>query len=219
MSIIAPSILAADFNRLGEQLQVLERNDIKVLHIDVMDGEFVPSISFGMPVIQSLRRESRLFFDVHLMIREPVRYIKDFVDAGADNITIHVEACGDFQETLQELKKYPVKRAVSVKPATSIAAIESCLDQVDMVLVMGVEPGFGGQRLIPDTLEKLRGLDRLRREGGYAYRLEIDGGVNRSNIGEIVQCGTDIIVAGTAVFRGDIEKNIQDLKEVIAGAS
>jgi ribulose-phosphate 3-epimerase len=219
MCRLAPSILSADFNRLGEQIQILQDNHIEVLHIDVMDGAFVPSISFGMPVISSIRKESRLFFDVHLMVQEPARYFEEFVRCGADSITFHVEACQDPEATLTKLKGYPVKTAVSIKPGTEIAAIEPYLPQVDMVLVMGVEPGFGGQALIPSTLDKLSKLDAMRRERGLSYLLEIDGGVNFSNISQVVRCGADIIVAGTAVFRGDIQSNIHQLKEEISGAS
>lgn len=219
MSKLAPSILAADFNRLGEQIQSLEQNSIEWLHIDVMDGAFVPSISFGMPVITSIREKSSLFFDVHLMVQEPGRYIKEFVDAGADSITVHVEACQDVEGTLNELKKYSVGRAVSIKPATPVSAVVPYLEQVDMVLVMSVEPGFGGQKLMPETLDKIRELSQLRRREGYSYKLEIDGGVTHDNLREVVQCGTDVVVAGTAVFKGDITKNIIDLQEVIASAS
>lgn len=219
MCKLAPSILAADFNRLGEQIQSLEQNGIEWLHIDVMDGTFVPSISFGMPVIASIRKKSRLFFDVHLMVQEPGRYIKEFVDAGADSITVHVEACRDVAGTLEEIGKYPVRRAVSIKPATDVSAVMPYLEQVDMVLVMSVEPGFGGQKLLPETLGKIRELDLLRRQEGYSYKLEIDGGVTHDNLREVVQCGTDIIVAGTAVFQGDITANIIDLQEVVASAS
>jgi ribulose-phosphate 3-epimerase len=219
MCKLAPSILSADFNRLGEQIKTLQDNQIEVLHIDVMDGAFVPSISFGMPVIASLRRESRLFFDVHLMVQEPARYFQEFVDCGADSITFHVEACKDPQKTIQQLQKYPVKSAISLKPGTDISVIEPYLHQVDMVLVMGVEPGFGGQALIPSTLEKLRRLEQIRRERGLSYLLEIDGGVNAANLSRVLECKADIIVAGTAVFRGDIESNIHQLKEVVKGAS
>lgn len=219
MCKLAPSILAADFNRLGEQIQSLEQNGIEWLHIDVMDGTFVPSISFGMPVIASIRKKSRLFFDVHLMVQEPGRYIKEFVDAGADSITVHVEACRDVAGMLEEIGKYPVRRAVSIKPATDVSAVMPYLEQVDMVLVMSVEPGFGGQKLLPETLGKIRELDLLRRQEGYSYKLEIDGGVTHDNLREVVQCGTDIIVAGTAVFQGDITANIIDLQEVVASAS
>lgn len=219
MSELAPSILSADFTHLGEQLQLIEHSGAKVLHIDVMDGMFVPSISFGMPVIRSIRKECGLFFDVHLMVQEPVRYIKEFVDAGADSITIHVEACEDVQATIDAMAQYPVKKALSINPATSIDILEPYLDQIDMILVMGVEPGFGGQKLIPETLEKVKGLDQIRKERGYSFKIEFDGGVNRENLKEIIKNGTDIAVAGTAVFRGKIEENVRDLQEVIAGAS
>ncbi len=219
MSELAPSILSADFMHLGEQLHTLEKSDIKVLHIDVMDGAFVPSISFGMPVIHSIRRNCGMFFDVHLMIQEPARYIREFVEAGADSITVHVEACSDIQKTIDVMGKYPIKKALSINPATGVDVVLPYLDQVDMVLVMGVEPGFGGQKLIPETLEKVKELERLRKEKGLAYRIELDGGVNRENLGMIIEQGTDIAVAGTAVFRGDIRENVRDLQEVIAGAS
>lgn len=219
MSELAPSILSADFMHLGEQLHTLEKSDIKVLHIDVMDGAFVPSISFGMPVIHSIRRNCGMFFDVHLMIQEPVRYIREFVEAGADSITVHVEACSDIQKTIDVMGKYPIKKALSINPATGVDVVLPYLDRVDMVLVMGVEPGFGGQKLIPETLEKVKELDRLRKEKRLAYRIELDGGVNRENLGMIMEQGTDIVVAGTAVFRGDIRENVRDLQEVIAGAS
>lgn len=219
MSEIAPSILAADFNRLGESIHQLEKAEIKYLHIDVMDGMFVPSISFGMPVIASIRKESSLFFDVHLMIEEPARYYDEFVKAGADGITIHAEACKDLEKSIQELKKYPVKVAVSIKPDTSVEAIEKYLPELDMVLVMSVEPGFGGQKLIPSTLEKVEQLKTIREERGLSYLIEIDGGVNRENIKQVVQRGTDVVVAGTAVFQGDIVGNVAGLKEVIESAS
>lgn len=219
MCKLAPSILSADFNRLGENINLLEKAGIHILHIDVMDGMFVPSISFGMPVIASIRRESSLFFDVHLMIEEPVRYLSEFVNAGADGITIHAEACQDLRKTLQQLKKYQVKAALSIKPDTPVTAIEEFLPDLDMVLVMSVEPGFGGQKMIPSTLDKVKQLGDIRRERGLSFQIEIDGGVNRENISKVVQYGTDIVVAGTAVFQGDILENIKELKEVISGAS
>lgn len=219
MCEIAPSILAADFNRLGEQIQQVEDAGIKVLHIDVMDGRFVPSISFGMPVIASIRKESRLFFDVHLMIEEPARYFSEFTEAGANSITFHVEACKDVEETLEILKKYPVKKGISLKPDTPLEAIEGYLKQLDLVLVMSVEPGFGGQKLIPDTLEKVKQLERIRWEKGLSFQIEVDGGVNCDNLAQVAEYGADLAVAGTAVFGGNIGENIHNLKEVVAGAS
>lgn len=219
MSELAPSILSADFMHLGEQLHTLEESGIRVLHIDVMDGAFVPSISFGMPVIQSIRRNCSMLFDVHLMIQEPARYIKEFVEAGADSITVHVEACSDIQKTIRVMDRYQVRKALSINPATGVDIVLPYLDQIDMVLVMGVEPGFGGQKLIPETLEKVQELAQLRQEKGLSYQIELDGGVNRDNLGMIIEKGTDIAVAGTAVFRGDIRENVRDLQEVIASAS
>lgn len=219
MSELAPSILSADFMHLGEQLHTLEESGIRVLHIDVMDGAFVPSISFGMPVIMSIRRNCSMLFDVHLMIQEPARYIKEFVEAGADSITVHVEACSDIQKTIRVMDRYQVRKALSINPATGVDIVLPYLDQIDMVLVMGVEPGFGGQKLIPETLEKVQELAQLRQEKGLSYQIELDGGVNRDNLGMIIEKGTDIAVAGTAVFRGDIRENVRDLQEVIASAS
>lgn len=219
MSELAPSILSADFMHLGEQLHLLENSGTRVLHIDVMDGVFVPSISFGMPVIRSIRRESSMFFDVHLMIKEPIRYVKEFVEAGADSITVHVEACSDIQATIDAMETYHVRKALCINPGTSVDVLKPFLNRIDMVLVMGVEPGFGGQKLIPETLKKVEQLDQLRTEKGYSFQIEFDGGVTRDNLGEIIANGTDIAVAGTAVFRGDIGENVRDLQEVIAGAS
>ena len=170
-------------------------------------------------MIRSIRKDCGMFFDVHLMIQEPVRYIREFVEAGADSITVHVESCSDIQKTIDEMKQYRIKVALSVNPATGVDAVLPYLDQIDMVLVMGVEPGFGGQKLIPQTLEKVKELDRLRKEKGLSYQIELDGGVNRENLAKIIEHGTDIAVAGTAVFRGNIRENVRDLQEVIAGAS
>ena len=219
MSQLAPSILSADFNRLGSQIKVLEQKGIKVLHVDVMDGMFVPSISFGMPVIESIRKESSLFFDLHLMVHEPLRYIEQFVKAGADSITVHVEACEDLDKTLGAIKEAGAECAVAVNPETPVSSIVPYLDKVDMALVMSVHPGFGGQKLIAETLDKVQELARLRKEKGLAFSIEIDGGVNQENIREIAMTGTDIIVAGTAVFKGEISDNIDRLREVITNAS
>lgn len=197
----------------------MEKAGIRVLHLDVMDGQFVPSISFGMPLIASLRGESRLFFDVHLMIEEPARYFEELVKAGADGITFHAEACEDFEKTLACLKELPVRTAVSIKPDTSVEVIERWLDQLDMVLIMSVEPGFGGQELLPSTLKKIEQLKQIREERGLSCQIEVDGGINRENLAQVIQCGADIAVVGTAVFQGDIIENIQELREVVAGAS
>lgn len=215
MKQLAPSILAADFNCLGEQLRQLRQAEIHYLHIDVMDGMFVPSISFGMPVIASLRRHDTFFFDVHLMVEEPIRYIEEFREIGADGITVHVEACKDLAGTLAAIRQSGAKPAVSLCPETPVEEIIPVLDQVDMVLVMSVHPGFGGQTLLPESLEKVAQLKRLREEQGFGYTIEIDGGIKRENIRRVVDCGVDIVVAGTAVFKGNIISNIQCLQTEI----
>lgn len=215
MSELSPSILAANFNRLGADIKAVEDEDIDMLHVDVMDGMFVPSISFGMPVIESIRKESNMFFDVHLMVEEPLRYIKEFVDAGADGITVHVEACEDLKKTIDEIKKHGVKTAVAVNPATDIERVYDVLDDLDMVLVMSVNPGFGGQKLMPETLEKVKKLVKEREKRSLKFKIEMDGGINSKNIEEVVAAGVDVIVAGTAVFSGDISNNIKNLKEVL----
>ena len=215
MSELSPSILAANFNRLGADIKAVEDEDIDMLHVDVMDGMFVPSISFGMPVIESIRKESNMFFDVHLMVEEPLRYIKEFVDTGADGITVHVEACEDLKKTIDEIKKHGVKTAVAVNPATDIERVYDVLDDLDMVLVMSVNPGFGGQKLMPETLEKVKKLVKEREKRSLKFKIEMDGGINSKNIEEVVAAGVDVIVAGTAVFSGDISNNIKHLKEVL----
>ncbi len=215
MAELAPSILAADFNRLGEQIKEVGNTGTRYLHIDVMDGLFVPSISFGMPLIESIRKESGMFFDVHLMINEPSRYLDEFAKAGADGITVHKEACASLKETLTRINKLGLKPSVSINPETPVQEIEDVLDMVYMVLVMSVHPGFGGQKFIPSSLEKVRWLKEKREEKGLSYKIEIDGGVNKNNIAEIAGNGVDIIVAGTAVFNGNITGNINTLKEVL----
>lgn len=214
-SQLAPSILAADFRCLGDQVYALEQEKMEFLHIDVMDGMFVPAISFGMPVIASLRKVTDLFFDVHLMVQEPIRYIEEFRGVGADGITVHYEACEDLNATLGAIRDSGAKAAVSICPETPVSVLEPYLIQVDMILVMGVHPGFGGQTLIPETLDKIRQLQEIRKEKQLQYLIEIDGGVNQENLAEVVACGTDLVVAGTAVFHGDIKENIRRLKEVI----
>ena len=184
MGELAPSILAADFNRLGEQIKEVGNTGTRYLHIDVMDGLFVPSISFGMPLIESIRKESSMFFDVHLMINEPIRYLSDFAKAGADGITVHKEACKELRETLSGIKKLGLKPSVSINPETPVQEIEDVLGMVYMVLVMSVHPGFGGQKFIPSSLDKVRWLKEKREEKGLSYKIEIDGGVNKNNIAE-----------------------------------
>ena len=201
--ILSPSILAADFGKLAEQIKITEENGAKYLHLDVMDGAFVPSISFGMPVIKSLRKYSSQVFDVHLMIENPERYLEDFKAAGADIITVHAEATKHLHRTVTRIKELGLKAGVSLNPGTPLSAIELVFSEVDMVLIMSVNPGFGGQKFIPFTLDKIRKL----REMSPDIDIEVDGGVNKDNVAELVRAGANVLVAGTAVFGGDIAEN------------
>lgn len=206
---IAPSILAADFYHLGEQLRELEKNGIEMLHIDVMDGMYVPSISFGFPIISTIRKECPMFFDVHLMIVQPERYIREFVEAGADSITVHIETCKDLSQTIDLIHSCGVKCGVAINPETEVERVLPYLEKTDMILVMSVRPGFGGQKFMEETLKKSDFLRKLRKEKGYHYFIEIDGGINIMTKELAVENGVDILVSGTAVFSGDISENLR----------
>ncbi len=208
-NILSPSVLAADFSRLAEEAAKVERAGAPYLHLDVMDGLFVPSISFGMPVIQSLRGQSRLVFDVHLMIEDPDRYLEDFVKAGADVLTVHAEACRHLDRTLSTIRSLGAKAGVALNPATPLSAVEWVLEKADMVLLMSVNPGFGGQKYIPYVTEKIRRLRRMLTERGLETDVEVDGGVGLENGPEILAAGANVLVAGSAVFRGDAEANVK----------
>lgn len=211
MNILSPSILAADFRILGEQIREVESSGAKYLHIDVMDGIFVPSISFGMPVVSSIRKGSDLFFDVHLMIEKPERYVREFADCGADLINFHLEATEDVQGVIEAIRGLGKKVGITIKPATPAAAIEPWLELVDMVLVMTVEPGFGGQKLMPDCLDKVREIRRMSDAKGLKTDIEVDGGITADNVYLAIEAGANVIVAGSAVFRGDVAGNVKEL--------
>lgn len=215
MNYLAPSILSADFSRLGEDLSLVEKNGMTMLHIDVMDGMFVPSISFGFPVIESIRKNSNMIFDAHLMIKEPERYVERFAESGADIITVHAEACQHLHRTVGQIKRLGKKCGVALNPATPLSALDHILGDVDMVLLMTVNPGFGGQKFIPAMYEKIRTLRERITAAGLHTDIEVDGGIKASNMKEVTAAGANILVVGSAVFKGDIEKNVRELKSLL----
>ena len=213
--VLSPSILAADFKVLGQEMKKTEENGAKYIHFDVMDGMFVPSISFGMPVLASIHDATEQFMDVHLMIQEPIRYAEAFQKAGADILTVHMEACEDVKATLDKIHECGMKAGLSINPETDVKELIPYLEDADMILVMSVHPGFGGQKFIPETLDKIRTVRNMLQEKNLDTDIQVDGGIYVENVRKVLDAGANIIVAGSAVFRGDAGENTAKFMEIL----
>ena len=215
MMILAPSILAADFKELGKEIRTIEENGAQYLHFDVMDGMFVPSISFGIPVLESIRPATDLVCDAHLMVTEPIRYVEAFAKAGADLITVHLEACEDIDATIEKIRACGCKVGVSICPDTPVISVKNLLEKVDMILIMSVHPGFGGQAFIPESLEKIRQLKAMIDAADLSVDIQVDGGIYTHNVEQVIEAGANIIVAGSAIFKGDTANNTKEMLEIL----
>ena len=215
MYILAPSVLAADFSKLGEEVKTVADAGAEYIHLDVMDGAFVPSISFGMPVIEKLRGCTDKVFDVHMMVEEPGRYVQDMKKVGADLICVHQEACVHLDRTINQIKEAGCKVGVALNPATPVETLSCILDQVDMFLIMSVNPGFGGQKFIPYTVEKIKKLRKMLDDAGLKTDIQVDGGVTAANVRTLIEAGANVFVAGSAVFKGDIAENVKKFMEIL----
>lgn len=215
MNILSPSILAADFARLGEQIKAAEKAGAEYVHIDVMDGLFVPSISFGMPIVRSVRQITDTVLDVHLMIQQPERYIEEFAECGADIITFHLEATENPQAVIDLIHQKGLKAGMSIKPATPADEVKPYLDTVDMILVMTVEPGFGGQLYIEASTQKIKDVRELIQQTGREVDVQVDGGIHAGNLKKVLDAGANVIVAGSAIYKGDVAQNVADFKAVM----
>lgn len=213
MNILAPSLLSADFARLGEQMRIIDQAGAQAFHYDVMDGAFVPNISMGLPVLESIRKVTKKELDVHLMIEHPERYISDFSDAGADVITVHAEACVHLDQTVRDIKREGVLAGVALNPATPLQVLDYILPEVDRVLIMSVNPGYGGQKMIPYTLDKIRELRGIVQRRGLTIDIEVDGGVKIDNVNQFLAAGANVIVAGSGIFKGDLAGNVEAFLE------
>ncbi len=215
MNILSPSILAADFTQLGEEIRRADEAGAQYIHYDVMDGMFVPSITFGMPVLSSIRKITDRILDVHLMIENPERYVDEFADCGADIITVHAESCRHLDRVISQIHQKGIKAGVALNPATSLSVLDYILDKVDMVLIMTVNPGFGGQKFIESSYDKIRELKKRITEKKLQTDIQVDGGINTETLPGVLEAGANIIVAGSAVFKGDIQKNVQELQSMM----